>query len=106
MESVRGRLGSSIVDHVRDCHPRGDRSHGDDHAVVVLAHVRKELLHHPVMRKGVDVEGEADVPLRRVEGLADDDAGVVDQDGGVADLGPDFGCNGGDGLGDVMSHLK
>lgn len=100
VEGVGGGLGGGVVDHARDGDPGGHGCDGDDHAVVVLAHVGEELLGGPVVGEGVDVEGEADVALGGVEDrLADDDAGVVDEDGGVADLGADFGRHRGDGLG-------
>ena len=100
VEGVGGRLGGGVVDHVRDRHPGGHRGDRDDHAVVAADHVREELLDHPVVRKGVDIKGEAHVLLARLEdGAALDDAGVVDEHGRVADLGADILGHGGDGLG-------
>jgi len=64
------------------------------------AHGRQKLPHHPVVGKVVDVEGEAHVALAGVEErAADDDAGVVDEDGRVADAGAHLAGHGGDGLG-------
>jgi hypothetical protein len=53
-----------------------------------------------VVRESVDFEGQVQVFLGGVEdGLAAGDAGVVDEDGGVAERGADGGGGGGDGGG-------
>ena len=52
------------------------------------------------MAEGVDLEGEVDVLLCRLEdGFAACDSGVVDQDRGVTERGTDGRGGGGDGLG-------
>jgi hypothetical protein len=62
--------------------------------VVAGDEVWEEDLHEEVVRDGVDVEGEADVLLSRLEdGLAAGNTGVQDQDGWVADLGLDLGLD-------------
>lgn len=51
-----------------------------------------------VVGKGVDFEGQVDVFLGAVEdGAAARDAGIVDEDGWVAERGADFGGGGCDG---------
>lgn len=51
------------------------------------------------MREGVHVEGEADVCFGGVEdGFAAGAAGIVDEDGGVAEGAADGGGGGGDGV--------
>lgn len=93
-------LTRAVVDHVGDGQPGGVGGYGDDHAVVARDHVREERLGHPEGREGVDVKGEADVAGGRVEErLAAGDAGIVDDDGWVADLGADMLCYGGEFLG-------
>lgn len=53
-----------------------------------------------VVREGVDVEGETQRGWRGgQDGGAEGDAGVVDEDGGVAVGGADGGSDGGDGGG-------
>lgn len=60
----------------------------------------EELVREQVVRDCVDVEGEADVLLGRVEdGLAARDAGVEDKDGWVADGFADLSSDGGEGGG-------
>lgn len=69
--------------------------------MVVRDHVWKELLCELVVRDGVDLEGETEVVVGGIEdGLAAREAGVVDEDGGVADFALDggsafFDCIGG-----------
>lgn len=100
VEGLRGGLGRRVVDHAGHRHPGGDRRDRHDHAVVGGDHGGEELLGRPVVGEGVDVEGEADVALRGVEDAAAlDDAGVVDEDGRLADGLADLGRDGGDGLG-------
>jgi hypothetical protein len=70
--------------------------------LVLLDHVRQELLDERKVADNVDAEDLADLLVRRLEdGAAEGDAGVVDQDRGVplrrADCVGDFGDGGGGG---------
>jgi hypothetical protein len=56
------------------------------------------LLSEVVVGEGIDLEGEVEILLGRVEdGLATGDAGVVDEDSWVAEGAADGGSGGGDG---------
>lgn len=58
------------------------------------------------MRERVDVEGEADVGLRCIKDCAAAaDAGIVDEDGWVPEVGADLGGDGGDGGGGAEVDL-
>ena len=68
--------------------------------MVVGDHVWQELLGEEVVRESVDFEGQVDVLFCAFEnGLAAHDAGVVYEDGGIAEGGADGGGGGGDGVG-------
>lgn len=104
VEGNRGGLGRGVIDHVGGSRVARLRGNGDDHAVVAADHVREELARQPVVGEGVDLELEASVGLAAAEdGAAAADAGVVDQDGGLAHGGADGGGGIGDGCrrGDV-----
>jgi hypothetical protein len=70
--------------------------------LVLLDHMRQELLDERKVADNVDTEDLADLLVRRLEdGAAESDAGVVDEDGGVAlrraDCVGDFGDGGSGG---------
>lgn len=90
VEGQRRRLGRGIIDHVGSRHVRGRTGDGHNHAVVRLDHVRQELLRQEVVRDAVHVERETDVAFCALEErFPARDAGVVDEDGWVAQLGFD-----------------
>lgn len=108
MEAERGGLGGRVVHHPWHGEVRRDRGDGDDHSVVAGDEAGKELLGEDVVRDGVDVEGEPDVLLGGLEdGLSAGNAGVQDEDGGVADGAADLGSDRGDGgrVGDVALEV-
>lgn len=78
-------LGGGVIDHIRGGGVSRQRRNGGDHAVVAFDHVRQELARKPVVREGVDLELDAGVRLRAAEdGLVVADAGVVNENGGLA----------------------
>jgi hypothetical protein len=88
-------FGRRIIHHSRCGGVARQGGEGDDHAVVVLNHVRQELLGEVVVRKGIDLEGKADVLLGRLQDrLSSCDARIVDEDRGVAEFGADLGRGG------------
>lgn len=83
-------LGRGVVDHGGGSEVAGDRGDGDDHAVAVGNHARKELLGEVVVAESVDLEGQVDVLFGRLEdGLAACDTCIVDEDRGVSQCGAD-----------------
>lgn len=85
VERNRRSLGAGVIDDIGGGDVSRLRGNGDDHAVVAVDHVRQELARKPVVREGVDLELEAGLRLGAAEdGLAGADAGVVDEDGGLA----------------------
>lgn len=107
VEGHGGGFGGCVVDHGGCGDVAGERGNGDDHAVVVLDHVRQELLGEVVVGEGVDLEGQVEVFLGGVEdGLATGDAGIVDQDRGVAKRAADGGGSGADGRGGGQVALE
>lgn len=98
VEGDGGGFGRGVVDHGGRDEVACQTGDGNDHAVVVLDHVREELMGEVVVGEGVDLEGQVDVFLGAVEdGAAARDAGIVDEDGWVAERGADFGggrCDG------------
>lgn len=99
MEGKCCSLGRGVVDHVGGGEVRGEGGDCEDHAVVAADHGREELLGEEVVGEGVYVEGEADVFFGGVEdGFSAGAAGVVDEDGGVAEGAADGGGGGIDGV--------
>lgn len=63
--------------------------------MVVRDHMWEELLGEVVVREGIDLECEVDVLLRGIEdGFAAGDAGIIDQDGRIAERRTKGGCGG------------
>lgn len=108
MEAQRRSLGGGVIHHLWHGEVRRDRGDSDDHPVVAGDEAGKELLGEDVVRDGVDVKCEPDVLLCSLEdGLSASDAGVQDEDSGVADCAADLSSDGGDGgrVGDVAFEV-
>jgi len=100
VEREGGGFGGCVVDHRGRGEVAGYGGDGNDHAVVGGDHGGQELLRQIVVAEGVDLEGEVDVLLCRLEDrFAACDSSVVDQDRGVTECGADGRGGGGDGLG-------
>lgn len=88
MKRQRCRLTTRIIHHLGRRNIPGHTRDRNNTTMVGSNHGRQELLREVVVAEGIDVEGEGDVALGAVKDrLAARAAGVVDQDGRVAEVG-------------------
>lgn len=90
VEGQGSGLGGRVVGALGQGDEGGHAGHGHDVALVDLDHVREELLHQGPVRQAVDVKDLVQKVLGHLEdGQGPRNAGVVDQDGRVAQVLPD-----------------
>jgi len=94
VESECSGLGTTIGGQLANGGEAGNTRDSDDVAMILLDHSGHELFHRPVVRKRVDLQGEANMFLGRIQNsFAESNASVVDQNGRVAMLLPNLISN-------------
>ena len=100
MEGDGGRFGAAVVDESWHGHVACEGGDGDDGAVVGGHHGGEEFAREPEVGERVDGEEGGEGAVRcGEEATAVGDAGVQDEDGGVAVFGADEIRGGVDGFG-------
>lgn len=84
---MRGVTRSICLTHLRRTHQTQHTSHRHDVPLTTLDHRRQKRLDGPIMREDIDAIGPLNVLRSQVEDeFSGNDAGVVDDGRGVADL--------------------
>jgi hypothetical protein len=100
VEGQRRGFRAGVVDHAAEGSEAGHRGSGDDVPVVGGDHAGDELFDHQEVGERVHFEDSADQGFRLVDdGPAAADAGVVEEDGGIAVGAADGGGEGFDAFG-------
>lgn len=104
MKRQHRRLRRRVIRHPAHAHITRRTRNSDDMPLIPRHHIGQKCLDGEPVAQHIDVENLAQIRLGRVEDRVRlRDPGVVDEDGGDADVGADALCGGGHGggVGDV-----